>query len=224
MGRRLVILVFAGLAGATIAAAIRAGTDAAAHDGLRLWLIAVYHLLKVGVAVAFAVFVFRRGPARQRTYDPLAFAACAAAILPVILLRAPHPHGSTSLVLVGECVALVSGAWMLASALALGTCFGVLPEVRGLVTRGPYRIVRHPIYLGELGAYAGLFVASPRLLNLIGGLFFVAGQATRMRLEERALRAEFPEYAAYAARTSRLLPRMSVAVGRSSRRLEAVGD
>ena len=113
---------------------------------------------------------------------------------------------------------------MLASALALGTCFGVLPEVRGLVTRGPYRIVRHPIYLGELGAYAGLFVASPRLLNLIGGLFFVAGQATRMRLEERALRAEFPEYAAYAARTSRLLPRVSVAVGRSSRRLEAVGD
>ena len=33
-----------------------------------------------------------------------------------------------------------------------------VPEARGLVTRGPYRLVRHPIYLGEYVGRAGLTV------------------------------------------------------------------
>jgi protein-S-isoprenylcysteine O-methyltransferase Ste14 len=37
---------------------------------------------------------------------------------------------------------------------------------------------------------------------------FVGAQAVRMRLEEAALTAEFPQYEQYAARTARLLPRL----------------
>jgi protein-S-isoprenylcysteine O-methyltransferase Ste14 len=96
---------------------------------------------------------------------------------------------------------------MLASVLALGRCFGVLPEARGLVTRGPYRVVRHPVYLGELGAAAGLVAGAPDRWNLAAMAAFVSAQFVRMRLEERALQREFPEYAAYAAGTPRLLPR-----------------
>jgi protein-S-isoprenylcysteine O-methyltransferase Ste14 len=95
--------------------------------------------------------------------------------------------------------------WSLAS---LGRCFGIFPEVRGLVTRGPYHWVRHPVYLGELVSGLGIAVAKPNALVLAFIAAFVVLQFWRMGLEERALSMSFPvEYPAYRARTGRLLPR-----------------
>jgi hypothetical protein len=82
----------------------------------------------------------------------------------------------------------------------------VLPEARGLVTHGPYALVRHPLYLGEFGAMSGLLIASPSPRNLAAGAVFAIAQFTRMGFEERALTREFPEYADYAARTPRVVP------------------
>ena len=175
---------------------------------LHAWAVAGYSVLKAGVATAFSVFVLVRAPSRRPSRDPVAFAACAMAIGAVIALQGPSSSASTSLVIVGELVALASCAWLLVSALALGRCFGLLPEVRGLVTRGPYRLVRHPVYLGEFGACAGLVLAAPSYWNFGVAAAFVAAQATRIRLEERALLAELPEYAEYAAQTPRLVPRL----------------
>jgi protein-S-isoprenylcysteine O-methyltransferase Ste14 len=184
---------------------IRAALD---DPALRTWAVAGYSLLKTGVVAAFSVFVLVRQPSRRPSRDPVAFAACATAIVAVVLLRGPSDSAGTALVLAGELVTLVSFGWLLVSVLALGRCFGVLPEVRGLVTHGPYRLIRHPLYLGELGACAGLVLASPTFWNLgVAGAFAFA-QTTRMRLEERALLAEFSEYADYAARTPRLVPRL----------------
>lgn len=88
----------------------------------------------------------------------------------------------------------------------LGRCFGVLPEARGLVTRGPYGIVRHPVYLGEIAACLGLAVAAPTVWNglVLGAL--LGAQLARMGFEERALTAAFPEYGSYARQVPRLLP------------------
>jgi protein-S-isoprenylcysteine O-methyltransferase Ste14 len=95
--------------------------------------------------------------------------------------------------------------------LFLGRCFGVLPEARGVVRRGPYRLVRHPVYLGELGAWAGLAIAAPSVAN--GGVFagLIVAQVVRMRLEERALAEAFPEYVAYASTTPSLIPNVGLA-------------
>jgi protein-S-isoprenylcysteine O-methyltransferase Ste14 len=83
------------------------------------------------------------------------------------------------------------------------------------VTRGPYAIVRHPIYLGEFGTFAGFLVAAPTAWNLAVVVAFWVGQAVRMRLEEQALALEFSEYAAYASRTPAVIPGLRrLAVGR----------
>lgn len=94
--------------------------------------------------------------------------------------------------------------WSLAT---LGRCFGLFPEVRGLVLRGPYRLVRHPVYLGELIASLGLLLVKPHPLIVALFAVFVALQYGRTIYEERALSAAYPDdYPAYALRVPRLVP------------------
>jgi protein-S-isoprenylcysteine O-methyltransferase Ste14 len=207
MSRIIVPAVFALFA---LAAGISLAHDVASAAGsadARSVAIAAHSFLRLAVICAFGFFVVVRAPARRKERRPLALAACALALGGAGALRGPGEDAGTALVLAGEAVTLAFGAWLLVSALALGRCFGILPEVRGLVTRGPYRVVRHPVYLGELGAFGGLVIAAPSGWNCVAACTLFAGQWLRMRLEEEALRAEFPEYASYAARTPRLLPR-----------------
>lgn len=205
MGKHVVTFIFALMAAAVASEAVGAIGEAAGEARLESWLIAGYSVLKFAVAVAFTVFVIIRGPALRRARKPVAYLTCAAVIVPA-LLRAPGESASAAVLIVGELIAVLGCAWMLVAALALGRCFGVLPEARGLVTHGPYGLVRHPLYLGEFTAVAGLLIASPSPRNLAAGVLFVIAQFTRMRFEERALTREFPEYADYAARTPRLIP------------------
>jgi protein-S-isoprenylcysteine O-methyltransferase Ste14 len=206
MSRILVTGIFVLLAAATALQALDAGGAAIAETTFRAVVVAGYSVLKTGIVLAFSVFVLVRHPARRPSRDPVAFGACAGAIGTLVALKNPSGEVGMPLVLAGEVVALVACGWLLASVMTLGRCFGVLPEARGLVTNGPYGLVRHPVYLGELGAVAGLVLAAPTLWNAVMGAGFWAAQSIRMRLEERALAEEFPEYRAYAARTPRLIP------------------
>ena len=218
--RHGVVAIFVLLTAATAMTAAAAVGDAVAEPTLSTFAVAGYSLLKAAVVAAFSVFVLIREPSRRPSRDPIAFAACATAVVTAVAVRPPDTSQSAALVLAGDFLTLVSCAWLLVAALALGRCFGVLPEARGLVTEGPYAFVRHPLYLGELGAYAGLVVAAPRPLNIGLGVLFVSAQALRMRLEERALTDAFPEYSEYAARTPRIVPRL--AMGLVPRRQTAV--
>jgi protein-S-isoprenylcysteine O-methyltransferase Ste14/Flp pilus assembly pilin Flp len=205
MGKHVVTFIFALMAAAVARQAVGAIGDAVDEARLETWLVAGYAVLKFAVAVAFTVFVIIRGPALRRARKPVVYLTCAAVIVPAVL-RAPSEAASPAVMIAGELIAVLGCGWMLVSALALGRCFGVLPEARGLVTHGPYELVRHPLYLGEFVAVAGLLIASPAPRNLAGGAVFVIAQFTRMSLEERALTREFPEYADYAARTPRVVP------------------
>ncbi len=76
-----------------------------------------------------------------------------------------------------------------------------------LVARGPYRLVRHPIYTSLLLMSLGTAIAANRL-GAIAGLFCVfAGVWIKLRQEEKLLMQHFPEeYPAYKARVKALVP------------------
>jgi protein-S-isoprenylcysteine O-methyltransferase Ste14 len=213
MSRALVTLLFGAAAAATAVTTFERMQTALDVGTTRAWALVGYWMLKAAVIAAFAFFIAVRPESRRPSRDPLAFVACAAALVLVVVLRQPSGSG-TSLVLAGDFVALASYAWLLASVLALGRCFGILPEARGLVMRGPYRFVRHPVYLGELGAVLGFVIGAPTFWNIGVLVAFYVAQAIRMRLEEQALGREFPAYAEYAALTPRLVPRVPLALSR----------
>ena len=209
MGRWIVPGLFLAVAVAIGAHGWQDGAFALAHPSLHAGLVALYYVLRTAVALAFAAFTVGRGEPHRRARGVLAFGACAVAMGSVLAFSAPSATTAAGFVLVGDLVAVVSCVWLLTAVLALGRCFGVLPEARGLVTRGPYRFTRHPVYLGEIGACVGLSLAAPSALNVAVLALFLAAQAVRMRLEERALTVAFADYAGYAARTPRLVPRIT---------------
>jgi protein-S-isoprenylcysteine O-methyltransferase Ste14 len=74
------------------------------------------------------------------------------------------------------------------------------PRDAELVDRGPYRFLRHPIYVGGVLFFAGLslvFSVYALALTAVLAVFWVA----KARLEERHLAERFPEYADYKGRT-----------------------
>jgi protein-S-isoprenylcysteine O-methyltransferase Ste14 len=89
----------------------------------------------------------------------------------------------------------------------LGRAFAILVSLKAIVTSGPYRFVRHPIYLSYVLQMLGLLLAygSPLVLALVSG--HLALTVYRARLEEALLAAHSEEYRAYQARTGFLLPR-----------------
>ena len=80
------------------------------------------------------------------------------------------------------------------------------PTEGGLVTKGPYQFVRHPIYAAILlFMWAGVAShASP--LSVLLAIVASGAIAVRIVAEERLVTQRYPEYAAYAARTKRVIP------------------
>jgi hypothetical protein len=72
--------------------------------------------------------------------------------------------------------------------------FSITVEARALVTNGPYRWFRHPIYLGEILTAAGVLVWRFSSRNLAIFLVFVLIQILRARWEEAKMKKFFPHY------------------------------
>jgi protein-S-isoprenylcysteine O-methyltransferase Ste14 len=161
------------------------------------------------IALVVVLTLARRRPlVKLRGLAPRAAALAASCLLPIALgaLQKPRPAPAREalgavLILAGMTVAVWTLGW-------LGRSFSVMPEARRLVTGGPYRWVRHPLYLGEAVQSLGVLALFPSLVVLFLVAAQLALQAWRIRFEERALREGFPEeFDRFAARTrARLLP------------------
>jgi protein-S-isoprenylcysteine O-methyltransferase Ste14 len=165
------------------------------------WIYVCSNLLVLGIALT-------RRPAQEQDRSIGAGVAVVVSYTypyaQVILLRRhagyeAWPDGGLVLVIIGACLSL-------ASLVSLGRFFGVRPALRGLATRGTYRVVRHPLYLA--------YVLQDIGYNLqewsVGTLMLVAaGWASlvyRIHAEERVLSHD-RNWADYAGRVRyRLLP------------------
>ncbi|CAN5712579.1 methyltransferase [soil metagenome] len=88
----------------------------------------------------------------------------------------------------------------------LGRSFSVMAEARRLVTTGPYRSLRHPLYMFEAVASLGVLLQFFSFYTVVIFLAYCFLQFQRMKNEEAVLEMAFPEYQAYKLKTARLIP------------------
>ncbi len=125
--------------------------------------------------------------------------------------RTALPGPSWLAVAVGLGIAWTGMALRAWSVRTLGEFFTVdvtVTEKQNVVDRGPYARVRHPSYTGMLMATFGFGIALGSWLSAAAALLLpLAAIVIRIRYEEAMLRRELgAPYAAYAARTDRLVP------------------
>ena len=84
--------------------------------------------------------------------------------------------------------------------------FASIKEGQKLITNGPYRLVRHPMYssMTVIVLGSGLLISNSLILLFTPGVFIV--YYIRSKKEETLLRAEFPEYNEYSRKTKMLIP------------------
>ena len=147
-------------------------------------------------AVAAVLFVVRRPveatPAPGDVVRALPSVALGALALALAAQVPVWPPGAVVMLALGASVSIVSLAW-------LGRSFAVLPTggVRALVTGGPYALVRHPAYAGELLMIWGCAAAVWTVAAAVVGVLATAALVVRVQAEERRL-GESEEYRVYA--------------------------
>lgn len=128
-----------------------------------------------------------------------AFATVTFVALPPIEVSPELRIASDVLVIVGFSLCVWCLWW-------LGRSFSVMAQARRLVTGGPYRYVRHPLYVCEVVALAGIILRNPTWPAFVIAAVALLFQYLRIKNEENVLRGTFPEYNDYARSTPMLVP------------------
>jgi len=148
-----------GLASSTFAAMI-SSLSAWERPASLAWVAAVHN------SILAALYIRRKSAVK---YDRRGlWLGLLAAVLPLTTVNSVEM--SLPLIIIG----ILGYSLVFWSLISLGNRFGIAPADRGLVVRGPYRIVRHPMYLGELVMRAALVAASSQVLIAAGLLITLA--------------------------------------------------
>lgn len=106
---------------------------------------------------------------------------------------------STACVLIGMIM-------MLVTIRHLGRSFSLVPQARSVVQTGPYRWIKHPLYLAEEIAILGVVLQYLTPVTVIVFVVHIGVQVCRILYEEDLLRRNCPEYSSYEASRWRLIP------------------
>ncbi len=126
----------------------------------------------------------------------------------ILLIIASGPLlAANQLLLVVETGGIALGVWSMA---VMGRKnLNIAPTVRDgaeLITGGPYRFIRHPMYASVLLTIWALIIDRSTLPGLIVGLILTADLMIKMLYEEGILKRHFRDYPAYMERTKRIIP------------------
>ncbi len=169
-----------------------------------IWLVAAFwtkqsvyqqrgrQLLRYSIPLVIGAYLIFNG---QRFSDPLN--------LRVI----PHVD---ALAWSGVVLCIAGFAFCIWARFTLGSNWSGVVTVKGgheLITRGPYAIVRHPIYTGLLAMIVATVVVFGHVAGIIALPFVFLGLWIKLRYEEKLMLEKFPEqYAAYQRRVKRFIP------------------
>jgi len=168
-----------------------------------------------GVSAAFVCAFYtliiwsylRRGPAVATTKSMTASAvAIAATFTPFAFPLLAGPEPGTIRQLAADALLVAGTAWSVWSLRFIGKNLSVIAQARGVADEGPYRLVRHPLYAGELVSALGLALAAGTVPAAILWVALVGMQAYRALREEQVLLDALPGYREYRARTAALIP------------------
>lgn len=161
-------------------------------------------LLAVSETLVVALVLCRR-PAHAMSQRPLDWALALGATLAPTLVR-PLPTDPGFLTNVAALLMFCGICFQIAAKSMLGRRFGIVAANRGICASGPYRLVRHPIYMGYLITHLGFLCISPSIWNVAMYALTYTLMIPRILAEENLLRRD-PEYAAYCTQVrSRLIP------------------
>lgn len=163
------------------------------------------NIIWVAGAIIMGVMSLVRFPPRAVMMNSPAFASTiAATVLPTLVRPALPSMGLVASIAIG--LEICGVALSQVARIYMGRSFGILPGDRGIVTKGPFRIVRHPIYVGWFLLTVGYSLAYPSWINFLVAAAAAPFMIWRIFLEEELL-LEDPEYREYVRRVRfRLIP------------------
>ena len=134
------------------------------------------------------------------------FVAIQFACLGLIALTGPLFPGNIFLLTL-ELLGLVIGVW---AVLAIGIGkFNIAPDPltsSRLVTKGPYRVIRHPMYLALLLVTLPLVAAEFSMFRMATWLVLLVDLLLKLNYEEGLLTARLNGYSEYRQKSYRLIP------------------
>ena len=155
------------------------------------WIYVLQHFIVLGIALT-------RPQPKLRDYSLASSMAVVVAYAypyaQVIYLRWSSGHVASPTA--GLVLVTLAAGLSLVSLLTIRRLFGVRPALRGLVTNGPYRFIRHPMYLSYVLADIGYNLQEWNFVTLLLVLVGWMSLVYRIHAEERVLsqHTEWPSY------------------------------
>jgi protein-S-isoprenylcysteine O-methyltransferase Ste14 len=170
------------------------------------WSIAgVANIVWLSGAAIMGILSFVRTPPRSTMVNAWTVAATAGMLILPCLMR-PIGQSVGGFAFAGLMLEFFGVAITQIARVYMGRSFGILPANRGVVSKGPFSIVRHPIYIGWLVLSIGYAMSYPSARNLALIVITLPFMVWRIEQEERHLR-EDPTYRCYESRVRyRLVP------------------
>src|SRR5215471_9933907 len=153
-----------------------------------------------------ALLIMTRSPAKAQADGLLPrIAAFVGTYLPWTITFFGKTEQAVPNLLSTACV-LIGMIMMLVTIRHLGRSFSLVPQARSVVQTGPYRWIKHPLYLAEEIAILGIALQNWTPVTVTVLILHISVQAWRILYEEDLLRRTCPEYCSYESTRWRLIP------------------
>ena len=128
------------------------------------------------------------------------------ALIPMVYFRLLF--SSSPIVIIIQILAVLLMVWARVTFGSRSFHFEADATKGGLVTTGPYKFIRHPIYSAIAFFVMAGVAAHLSLLSVVLTVLELTGIGIRIYCEEHLITQEYPEYVEYARRTKRMIPRV----------------